>query len=490
MGDHIDLLLADSSPPSPFSNAEYDRRLKDLVNQLRRAYSTRTANRIEDAQLLRLLHPANNTLGYIFLLLNISTDRTSDLFLISLVAFLKTFEPVQARYAGPEWRRILEMTGELVHATQNTEILLPYRTAILRMDPTSSTFTSNHLSYVELCLQARRPREALAILDNDVLNFPYDEVQGVDSRRLCEDSKGCDYITTHSGISGEVTTLLVQEYYLLGAQVYIGLREYARATLFLELVLSTPGVGAPLNAFMIEAYKKLVLVSLVSRGQSPNMSRLVTDQSAERTLSQTAKAYEVLSDTFKQRKLEKFHAEVDVAGSLWSDDGNLGLVHEAGEALRRHRVLDLSKTYSALPVERVASHLNTPVERMIQLLQAMIQQGHLQASVSSSSGHAGLQNGTSSSDTSAIIRFHAWDTSKAAPTSPSEEKIQSQMRRIEALANAVRESDRRFALTREYAEWLRRNRKGADAGAAAYEDPMEMDDVGGRGGEDEDIMAA
>ncbi|KAF2152632.1 hypothetical protein K461DRAFT_150332 [Myriangium duriaei CBS 260.36] len=496
MADQANLLLTDTLRPGDESDESYNKHLKDFVNHLRKEFSTKSAKRIQDTELLRVLHPATNTLGYIFLLLNINADRTSDLFIISVVAFLNQFDPVQARYAGNEWRRILDITGELVHMTQNPDLLIPYRTAILRMDPTSSTFTSNHLHYIQLCLEARRPREALPILDRDVLSFPYDEIQGVDKRLLCDTLPGSNYITTRSGISADLTTLVVQEYYLLGAQIYIGLRSYERASLFLELVLSTPGLGQPVNAFMVEAYKKLILVNLVALGKSPELAQIV-EQPVIRALSQTSKPYEVLVDSFKNRNLAKFYAEVDTAGSLWSDDGNLGLVQEACNALRRHRVLDMQKTYAALPIQQIATHLDSPTQSVLQLVQSMIQEGYLQASISA--GNASIQEHDSSSraESLAVVHFHSWDASKpvlanTSQANPSDDEIKSQIRRIEALSEVVREADRRFSLTKEYSDWQRRNKKGADAGAAAYEDPMEMDtnfDYGGNAGDDEDIMA-
>ena len=148
------------------------------------------------------------------------------------------------------------------------------------------------------------------------MNVPYDKIQGVDQGALPHEIQ--DYITTESGRSGEVSILVVQEYYLLGAQIYIGLRNYDRASLFLELVLSTPGAGNPVNSFMVEAYKKLILVNLVWRGRPPSLSHIV-EAPVQRTLNQIAKVYEVLSECFKSRNLAKFDAEITTAGALFQE---------------------------------------------------------------------------------------------------------------------------------------------------------------------------
>ncbi|KAF4554589.1 COP9 signalosome complex subunit 3-like protein [Elsinoe fawcettii] len=490
MVDLDNLLVAKVARTLDESDEHYDERLRTYVSQLQKATSTKSGKRISDPELLRVLHPAENTLGYIFLLNGLTSERSSDLYVISLVAFLTQFDPIQARYAGAEWRRILQIANEVVQARQDTQLLTPVRNAILRMDPSSSTFTTNHFEYVQLCLHARRPREALPILDKDILYFPYKDIQDIDSRPACaEHQNSCGYITRRSEISGDVTTLMVQEYYLLAAQAYIGVRNYERAKVLLELVIATPTLNQAVDLYMLEAFKKLILVGLVADGAPVSCSHLF-EQGSLRLVEPIAKPYQALADAFKNRDLAKYHAEVDVAGSPWADDGNLGLVNEAAEALRRHRVLDLQRTYAALPVDQVAIHLSLSSQNTAQLLQTMIQQGHLQASISTSSQASHAQNGASSGG-NAVLRFHSWDTSRpvqhirANPT----EQIQAQIQRIAILSEAVKEADRKFSLTKDYGDWLKRNKKGQDAGAAAFEDPMEMDDNFGGGGEDEDIMA-
>lgn len=375
---------------------------------------------------------------------------------------------------------------------EQTDLLSPVRNAILRMDPSSSTFTTNHLEYLSLCLQARRPREALPLLDKDILHFPHKEHPEIDTRPPCANHQhSCGYITRETEISGDITVLHVQEYYLLGSLVYIGVRDYERAKVFLELVLATPTLNQAVDLYMLEAYKKLILVGLVADGTPVPCSNLV-EQGAMRVIEPLAKHYTGLVDAFKNRDLAKFHAEIDVAGTLWGDDGNFGLVQEAAEALRRYRVLDLQRTYASLPVDQVAIHLSLSTQNTAQLLQNMIQQGHIQASISTSSRSSQAQNGTSSSGSTPVLRFHLQDSSRPVHHinhgSP-EEQIHAQIQRIATMSEAVKEADRKYSLTKDYGDWLKRNRKGADAGAAAFEDPMEMDDNFGGGGDDEDIMA-
>jgi len=344
-------------------------------------------------------------------------------------------------------------------------------------------------------LEARRPREALPVLDKDILEVPHKLTPEVELALPCADhERSSGYIKRQSGLSADVTVLQVQEYYLMGAFVYTGLRRYERAKLMLELVMATPSQNHAVDTYMLEAYKKLVLIGLVSKGYSLVSSTLV-DSSTLRPIQQLSKAYDSLAEAFRNRDLAKFRAEVDMAGSLWADDGNLGLVAEAAESLQRHRVLDLRRTYASLTVDRVATSLSMSSQATLQLLQTMIQQGHVQASISGVDTGSLLTNGSAASHGAPLIRFQACDPSKATHNGAGSEvdgDIHAQIQRIDELSKAVREADRKLAITKEYGEWLRRNKKSADAGAAAFEDPMEMDngpDMPGNFVSDEDIMA-
>lgn len=122
MRDLENILITKVARGPNTSDEQYDHQLVVLVKELRRATSIKSGKRIDDTDLLQVLHPANNTLGYIFLLLGLTSERNSDLYVISLVAFLTQFDPVQARYAGPEWRRVLQIANEVIMATGNVSL--------------------------------------------------------------------------------------------------------------------------------------------------------------------------------------------------------------------------------------------------------------------------------------------------------------------------------------------------------------------------------
>lgn len=404
---------------------------------------------------------------------------------------------MQARYVGEEWRTLLvnmisvsDRNGTVslyagVQPVQSdmeqaAQAIHPIRTAILRMDPSSSTFTTNHLYFLRMCLNAGMPRQTLPILDKDIYSFPAQSPKGVDERYPCSDHEvSCNYITKNSGISEQITPMQVQEYYLLGAHVYIGVRQYERARLFLELVLSSPTqhVATPM---MVEAYKKLILVGLLSQGATFKLPGTI-DHGTLRTVQQLSRAYEALADAFKNRDFVKFHAETDTGIAIWREDGNQGIVNEVAEALNRSRIKDLQKTYSALPLERVAIHLSLSQDSTMRLLTAMIQQNHISATITlPTASQPNPANGTSPS---AVLRFVP-SASANGNVLTEEALLQSRVEMIKHLNAQLKEADRKLSLTKEYIDWKKRNQK-ADPG-----DRMDTSlDMPGGYGEDEDMMS-
>lgn len=161
----------------------------------------------------------------------------------------------------------------------------------------------------------------MPILDQDIYSLPSESTKGVDDSYPCSDHDlSCTYITRLSGISAEIKAQDVQEYYLLGAHVYIGLRYYERARLFLELAMSIPTQQHAVDPYMVEAYKKLLLVGLLAQGNPYKTSNLI-DGASMRTITSLSKPYEALVDAFQKRDLQKFYAEVDTAGAYWTEVG-------------------------------------------------------------------------------------------------------------------------------------------------------------------------
>ena len=151
----------------------------------------------------------------------------------------------------------------------------PIKLAILRLDPSSSCFTSTHLIFVRLCLEARSFQTSLDVLDKDIFHFPATSDKISSLPLPCSHHEtSSTYITTNSGLSEKLTYKDHLRYFLYGAMLYLGVKKWERALLFLEIVIMSPTYNTA-SMIQVEAYKKWVLVSLLLEGRvSPRLPLL------------------------------------------------------------------------------------------------------------------------------------------------------------------------------------------------------------------------
>ena len=204
---------------------------------------------------------------------------------------MERFDVRQIRYAGIELRRLIDIVATKAQrvsqvssrpgniskvqssspddAFQPWEAIPPIRSAILRVDPSGSTFTSSHVIFVQLCLEARAYTAALPVLDHTIFHFP------PTTNKLAENSmfpylsshhdSSSTFITPDSGLSAKLDHRDHLIYFLYGAMIFMGLKKWKRALHFLEIVIMSPVVNN-ISKIQMDAYKKWVLVSLLYKG--------------------------------------------------------------------------------------------------------------------------------------------------------------------------------------------------------------------------------
>lgn len=205
-----------------------------------------------------------------------------------MLDFVEKFDPIQIRYGGTEFRHLIELVAKTAqaaskvsvlpyatsaarraHSTQPLLAIFPISSAILRLDPSSSCFTTSHLIFARLCLEAREFYSALPVLDKDIYHFPLSSDKGgihINPRFLCSHHEPhSTFITNASGLSEKLDHRDHLQYFLFGAMIYIGLKDWERALLFLEVVIISPATIMT-SMIQVEAYKKWVLVSLLLKG--------------------------------------------------------------------------------------------------------------------------------------------------------------------------------------------------------------------------------
>jgi COP9 signalosome complex subunit 3 len=458
------------------------------LNKLPKAAWTKT---VDKKGLLELLDPAVNTIPYLKCLcdgvqsLGKQDKERAELLFDQACIFFTSFDPMQARYVGSMWRDLWEWAQIFMNSVNIVDQSI-LSTALLRLDPSAATFTTLHLRLVRQCLAAGVLSQALPVLDQSIFAYPQTLPKSVPAEPFAADHELSNvFITSDSGFSDKVRPEYVLEYYLLGAQVYIGTRNYQRARLFLEHVILHPTAHHTTSSLQVEAYKKWILVGLLSEGKQFPYPRTV-DSGVWKSLKAIGKPYEALAENFEKRHTLRYQAEREQGASIWYDDGNLRLVQEAGQSLIRYCVADLQKTYAALPVAKVASHLGFSPEDTFSTLTEMIRQSSLNAS---------LEPGATAGD--AILRF---DLASLASTTSQQSDLEAQTKRIEKLISAVRDADCRLQLTKEHIALAKRNKMHTAGPDAELADQMDLSwDAPGASGhvpqlldddddDDEDIM--
>ncbi|KAK6434465.1 hypothetical protein LTR95_009354 [Oleoguttula sp. CCFEE 5521] len=435
-------ILTSFPPMKALGPETFDKQITAYLTKLDKLPTAAFSKAKDGKSPLDVLSPSSNSIPYMYCIIeatkSLGKDKAKwDELLSKVTLFYATFDPTQVRYAA----ECLDHLGIIDLSVLSS--------AILRLDPSAATFTSLHLRFVRLCLGNNTPSQALPILDRDIYAFPHANAKNV-LAELPSEELGLSnaYINEKSGLSEKLRPDLIMEYYLLGAQVYIGTRALSRARLFLELVILHPAQNHATSALQVEAFQKWLLIGLLTDGKPFPYPRTM-DQSTIKALRSMSKAYEALTDSFERRDSAKFYAEMDAGQQIWAENGNYRLVAEAGQTLMQYRVSDLQKTYAALPVSRVAYHLGLASEDTLSTLDNMIRTSSLDAT---------LTPGATAAE--AVLRFNM----KSSGRTQNNVDVETQTKRIEELIAAVRDADKRLELTKEHIDITKRNKRtGTDA---------------------------
>ncbi|KAI9696135.1 MAG: hypothetical protein M1820_008276 [Bogoriella megaspora] len=471
----------DSYASKPPSSAQYDYDIRHHIKQL----DSITASTFQkNVDTIELLNPAVNSAAYLYFLRALlprafTTSKTKQLpddLWNKVVSFCSAFDPVQIRYLGHDWRKLIEELEQVARYASTTLPIDLMGATLLRMDPSGATYTSNHLRFLKLCLESDTPDSALPLLERHIINFPTNptrlsEVQLPSAEHFASSA----YITYKSGITEVPEVEKIQEYWMLGALIYISAERWKEALIYLEQILVTPTLNSA-TGLMLEAYRKWVLVALLVAGKPLSLPKGIHQESL-RKIKAASKAYDNLAEVYKGGDGAQLQAEIDAAAAVWREDGNLGLVRRVFGHFTDSIVVNFSKTHTALPITDVAAHLNATLEATQTYLATLVSSGKVNAIVE--------QPDPSSSNQVAILRFHSDRSS--GPLASSEEEVHAELlarkQRILELADQVKDTDRRLSVCKEWLEFAKkiRDRKEGGDGLAT-----EMDWMGG--GDDEDMM--
>lgn len=237
-----------------------------------------------------------------------------------IVRFVPSFDPVQMRYSGKVWIHLINILVQMsgLGRSNNISATGMLAQAMLRLDPSGGTMTTTHIDLVRVALDSTSYRDALPVLDLEIHSLT--RKSGAQDTFPCSDhylSNG--WLTVASGLTEKLDRIAVQEYYLSGAMIYIGVRNWDRAKYFLEHVLSTPmSNSAAATGLMLEAYRKWILVSLMGKGEVASTPK-AANSNAMKNLRSLSKHYEAVADAFKNQNRQKLMAEADAAAQQISE---------------------------------------------------------------------------------------------------------------------------------------------------------------------------
>jgi len=305
--------------------AETEKDLDDLNNQLSNTgvAEALTRNRLQLEGLLAAFDPQRNTLGLLHLLHAVISgpkfDKLCWLTSAQGVIFRGSIKQIrlEPKKYGVICRKFVEVCQEVKKPMRAVKVL---RAAISKFP--DDHLTPAHTGFVLACILSKCYKTALPVLDKFVYLI---------------DPK----IT---GVKSEDTRL----YYYYGGICYLAQKQWDNAIEFFETVISAPAVMA--SAIMVESYKKLVLCSLIHRGQVDSLPKF-TNPSVTRVIKQYCQVYEELATAFSTHSIEDFNKAMENNLEGLVKDSNLGLVGQVKRALTTQLVKQLTSTYLTITME-------------------------------------------------------------------------------------------------------------------------------------------
>lgn len=368
---------------------------------------------------------------------------------------LLNFDSIQARYVGG---CISEIANVLVIGAEQTMNYIPaiqlLNNAILRIDPTSSTFSSTHYSYVYLCVRAGAFADAFNIIDLPIYHIPGGLDKQSEARSYkyrCSEQSSANYLTVSSGLTQKITNKMFLEYNYMCALCNMAMSRYKKALFFLNVLLIAPTTQGYTHMIVVEAYRKWLLLNLLVSGSVPEYPTPAHAASV-RILRGVCKPYECLVEAFKFADSSRLVAEINVGRDDWVSHNNLTLVMDVLQAHRKFSILKLGRKFASMPVSMVDSQVPVQPGTMTTLsyLQLLISQGELRGIL------------TPNADGSDYFLRFLPDAAASRTEAEIETVLENGVRQLSSLFKHISEADHRMHISKEYTDMLKKLKKNRD----------------------------
>lgn len=428
---------------------------------------------------LELVDPSVNSIAYLAILHTIvlsgpPSAADQPRLLDAILNFIINFDPVQVRFVGHWLQSLLERiaAGNLFSPLVAVELLV---TAILKIDPSGLVFTTTHLSTIRLAYDTESFEPVLRLIGLDILEFP--RHMGSNTRPLCDpDLPASFYITPLTGLTGKLKHDMVMEYDVLCGLVYMARRDWSRASDALERVVTYPVKDKAVSKIMVEAYKKWILVAVLSTGNLPKLSSH-TNSAAKSNYNTLAEPYTQLATMFVRNEISQLVADVEANLELWAEDANEGLVRELLSAYQKWQIINLRDVYRQISITQIReATLSAPSgkplpnnQAVVTLLRDMIASGMLKGEIVPATEAGG----------ESYLKYHDEESFITETLFTSElARVQES---IEALSNEYKQVNDHLSASKDYVLHVHREQKrlekdGADA-TSGFDAHVEDEDL-------------
>jgi len=361
---------------------------------------------------------------------------------------------------------------------QSGHAISPIVEAVLRLDPSGSILTSNHLLLVKLALESRVYTPVLPVLDKFILYFPGVTNQPKPQYLSSMELPPMAYITPAFNHTSKFKYQDVLEYFIYSGMIYMGLRRWQDALDCLENAVTYPVKDGPPSKIMVEAYKKWVLVSLLLDGKPRSVPKS-TSSSAAKAYHVLAKPYEALASIFETASAARLKAEVEAGSRIWNDDCNMGLMLNVLGEYQKFQIRNLGNVYSKISIPEVLQ-LTMSADTGAKSSSPAVVENLVQGMISDGTLHATMSHPPTGP---AVLTF--------SPKGPvlSEAQMQRELvastERIQTLSYEIKTTDRMLTHDKEYIKYAQKQKKNAKTQADQGIAVTDMD----WNAEDEELMA-
>ncbi|KAG4029497.1 hypothetical protein MFRU_015g00410 [Monilinia fructicola] len=473
------------APLVPLSDSQYDAGIKSQIETLKKIPEKILLQSTTGGESpLDVINPSLNTVPYIYILNahiaaahknegNVNWNELWD----KATGFLHSFDGRQVRYLGRQLLEVFNFVSQLASQNRTLFAAIPaLREAVLRIDPSGSVLTSNHLYIVRLALQTRYYTAVTELIDKHILYIPAQEPVSY-TKFLCEvDLPAHSYVTINSGFSSKLKPIEVLEYFFYSGSVYIGLQRWEAALEMLENAITYPVSEGGVSLVMVEAYKRWLLVGILQYGRVLQLPKN-TSGAATKAYHILAKPYEAVASIFETGSASRLKGEFEHGRTVWNEDATTGLMLNVLGAYQKFQIRNLANIYSRIGAADIMSLTTsaetgsklTSVKQIEDLMQSMIADGTLPATlIRDQSGQTVL-------------------TFSPAGHILSETQVQRELlastQRIQSLARQIKVTDRILTHDKRYIESAQRAKSKAKSPAVQGE---AMDWYAAN--EDEDLM--